>query len=66
MTRVQEILKEVSGIKKVDYRKDNNLMTTAQIETRNAKDIREEDVYKRQILTRQTQTKRNGWRNVQE
>jgi len=42
VTRVQEILKEVSGIKKVDYRKDNNLMTTAQIETRNAKDIREE------------------------
>lgn len=41
VTRVQEILKEVSGIKKVDYRKDNNLMTTAQIETRNAKDIRE-------------------------
>ena len=39
VTRVQEILKEVSGIKKVDYRKDNNLMTTAQIETRNAKDI---------------------------
>lgn len=42
VTRVREILKEVSGIKKVDYRKDNNLMTTAQIETRNAKDIREE------------------------
>lgn len=42
VTRVQEILKEVSGIEKVDYRKDNNLMTTAQIETRNAKDIREE------------------------
>ena len=42
VTRVQEILKEVSGIKKVDYRKDNNLMTTAQIDTRNAKDIREE------------------------
>ena len=42
VTRVQEILKEVSGIKKVDYRKDNNLITTAQIETRNAKDIREE------------------------
>ena len=42
VTRVEEILKEVSGIKKVDYRKDNNLMTTAQIETRNAKDIREE------------------------
>ena len=33
VTRVQEILKEVSGIKKVDYRKDNNLMTTCLLYT---------------------------------
>ena len=42
VTRVEEILNEVSGIQKVEYLKDQNLITTARIETRNAKDIREE------------------------
>lgn len=40
--RVQEVLDEIPGIKNAEYRKESNLLTTVQIETRNAKDIREE------------------------
>lgn len=39
---VQGILDEIPGIKNVEYTKESNLLTTAQIETRNARDIREE------------------------
>lgn len=39
---VQGILDEISEIKSVECRKESNLLTTARIETRNAKDIREE------------------------
>lgn len=42
VVRVQEILDGIPGIKKVDYQKAPDLLTTAQIETRNAKDIREQ------------------------
>lgn len=39
---VQNILDEIPGIKHVEYKKESNLLTTAQIETRNSRDIREQ------------------------
>ncbi|MDO4312593.1 MAG: ABC transporter ATP-binding protein [Eubacteriales bacterium] len=39
---VQEILDELPGIRNVEYKKESNLLTTARIETRDARDIREQ------------------------